>query len=846
MLKVIASSTCDVCFVEYEYDNPPHCIPCGHVSCKSCLESMIAANANSNDPNSARCAFCRTLFEQSGVRRLHVDLGAVPTEIASSDGSETINGDFDGDEDENRALAREAEKLGISVANAIFQKNEEKIRKTATEGQKWVTTQKRVRSGAGFPVLTALTQLAIGNMENFHACQLLEKKLLDSRASEARLLQKVQAFEEVTAREHQKVRALEQELDDLRQSLISTERSLRTTTSSLADATASLAESDTALAAAKIELTSREDVRTERDALKEELQKVKEEAKKMKKELSGAKHELKALKVGAETEGAGGSVVGKVDGKQEDAVEGTADTSWKPKLGRRRSRKMSHSAPKAAAAAAAVAATVAQAVDDSEAFATGSGSGPKKGHSKKSRRKLDAEQTEDEGKDQGDYPKGDDQDRSGEHPRPKGHKERGRGGHRDKNKDKDLDKDDDQPPEAGAATGQPSRSHTAQPDGPETKTPGEKPHKTGRKKKRHASQERATSPERAATAPPGTEIKTQEALDTLVDSIPPKSPGASPSASTPKNTSTPPPTTTGRRGLVQTAAEALARPALSRDGPAMRVLRKAMGRKAASPNASRDLGSASTVVNMTPAPAASPVGSISSAPASSSAPAPAATTSPNSEPPTAEPGPSVDPSQVPRTVAFTPYPLPSVENIAGFGVPTLPHGQGFGSYPMGHSDPSRRFPDSASRPRGPSTPENDPRLANPLPRPPRASEDDPESGYERDFAWAYDPAWDQNRSIRGTGKARDRGDRDRTYDRKQRSTRDRRHLPSEWQDEGVVPVRRYVAADEVPAFSASSRHPFDSMGGYGESPPAYPMYEHGVLDSGMPRKSSYANLRSMK
>ncbi|KAG9084284.1 hypothetical protein FRC06_004138 [Ceratobasidium sp. 370] len=812
---------------------------------------MIAANASSNDPNSARCAFCRTLFEQSGVRRLHVDLGAVPTEVASSDGSETINGDFDGDEDENRALAREAEKLGISVANAIFQKNEEKIRKTANEGQKWVTAQKRVRSGAGFPVLTALTQLAIGNMENFHACQLLEKKLLDSRANEARLLQKVQAFEEVTAREHhttlnelyRKVRALEQELDDLRQSLTSTERSLRTTTSSLADATASLAESDTALAAAKVELTSREDVRTERDALKEELQKVKEEAKKMKKELSGAKHELKALKAGVETEGAGGSGIGKVDGKQEDAVESAVDTPGKPKLGRRRSRKMSHSAPKAAAAAAAVAATVAAAVDDSEVFATGSGS--KKGHSKKSRRKLDAEQTEDEGRDPGDYSKGDDHDRSGEHPRLKGHKERGRERHRDKNKDKDLDKDDDQPPEAGVAVGQPSRSHTTQQDGPETKASGEKPHKTGRKKKRHTSQERATSPERAATAPPGTEIKTQEALDSLANLIPPKSPDATPSASTPKNTSTPPPTTTPRRGLVQTAAEALARPALSRDGPAMRVLRKAMGRKTASPNASHDLGSASTVVNMTPAPAASPVGSTSSAPAASSVPAPATATSPISEALVVEPGPSVDPSQVPRTVAFTPYPLPSVENIAGFGVPTLPHGQGFGSYPMGHSDPSRRFPDSTSRPRGQNTPENDPRLANPLPRPPRASEEDPESGYERDFGWPYDSAWDPNRSMRGTGKARDRGDRDRTYDRKQRSTRDRRHLPSEWQDEGVVPVRRYVAADEVPAFPASSRHLFDSMG-YGESPPAYPMYEHGVLDSGMPRKSSYANLRSMK
>lgn len=794
MLKVIASSTCDVCFVEYEYENPPHCIPCGHVSCKSCLESMIAANANTSDPNTARCAFCRTTFEQSGVRRLHVDLGAVPTEVASSDGSETINGDMDGDEDENRLLAREADKLGVAIANAVFQKNEDKIRKTATEGQKWIGVQKRSRPGAGFPVLTALAQLAIGNMENFHACQLLEKKLLDSRANEGRMIQKIQAFEEVTSREQQKIRTLEQELENLRQSLSSTERSLRTTTSSLADATASLAESDTALAAAKVELASRQDVRAERDALKEELQKVKEDAKRMKKEFSSVKTELKNLKAGgAEPEGSGnaagaGAGAAAGIGKQEETVP--------EKLQRRRSRKMSHSASKAAAAnaAAAVAATVAATVDDSEAFATGSGTGSatKKAHgTKKSRKKVDPEHTEDEGKDPGDY----DHDRSGEHPRSK--KERGRERHREK-----KDKDDDHPPESGIAT---ERPLTAQPDGPE---PKEKVHKSGKKKKRHASQERPGSPERAGTAPPGTEIKTQETLDALADSTPPKSPEpTTPGPSTSKNPSSPPPTTAPRRGLV----ESLSRPGpLSKDGPAMRVLRKAMGRKAASPNASHDLGSSSTVINMTPAPMAaspSPVGSTNSAPSAAS------------------PGTEVDldPSQVPRTVAFTPYPLPPVENIAGFGIPTL-----------GHHYPAQRFPES-NRTRGQSTPENDMRQHYPLPRPPRASEEEPE-GYdrdrERDYMWGYDSTWD--RSGRGTGKGRER-DRDRTYRR--------RHLPNEWQEDPPVQVRRYVAADEVPGLSASSRHAtFD----YGESPPAYPMYEHGMLDGGIPRKSSYANLRNMK
>jgi hypothetical protein len=104
---------------------------------------MIAAN-NSGSEGSARCAFCRSLFEHSGVRRLHVDLGAVPSEVASSDGSETINGD----EDENRSLARDAEKLAVAVANATFERNADRIKAASAEGQNWITRQRRTRPTA--------------------------------------------------------------------------------------------------------------------------------------------------------------------------------------------------------------------------------------------------------------------------------------------------------------------------------------------------------------------------------------------------------------------------------------------------------------------------------------------------------------------------------------------------------------------------------------------------------------------------------------------------------------------------------------------------------------------------
>jgi hypothetical protein len=72
-------------------------------------------------------------------------LGAVPSEVGSSDGSETVNGDA---EDETRMLAREADRLAAAVANAVFEQDEEKIKVTSTEGRNWIATQSQVHRTA--------------------------------------------------------------------------------------------------------------------------------------------------------------------------------------------------------------------------------------------------------------------------------------------------------------------------------------------------------------------------------------------------------------------------------------------------------------------------------------------------------------------------------------------------------------------------------------------------------------------------------------------------------------------------------------------------------------------------
>ncbi|CUA73308.1 viral A-type inclusion protein [Rhizoctonia solani] len=745
----------------------------GHVSCKSCLDSMIAADRGG-----------------SGSARLHVDLGAVPSEVASSDGSETINGDA---EDEARSLAREADRLATAVANAVFEQNEDKIKSTSETGQQWIRTQSQVQRTARFPVLRALSQLAVGNMQNYHACQQLEQKLLDSRANVAQLVERLQTLADVDQRDRQnfeKVRALEQERDDLRVTLTTMERSLRTTTSSLADATASLAESDTALAAAKVELEARESIRTELETVKAELeaaQTARDEYRtslsKTKKELSSTKHELKQLR--ADQDHAAPHTL------KDNAPAADTSGSMPEKLARRRSRKISHSAPKMATGEDG---TVGQKKLDGS-------------RSKKSRHAANGDQTEDERerKEPVDHTT-DDPSKAGEHSKSKGHskdkdrKERSKHRGKDHGDGKPKDKgDDDQPPPDSelACDGQPGVS--------DSKPAGEKSHKSGKsRKKSHTAQVDSLHPlERSASAPPGTEAETLEGLKVSTDSLPHSKAGSSKSpdpvsppagsGSASKNTS--PPTTAPRRGLVETLTK-------GRDG----LLRRAMGRKQPS-NTTNDLGSASTVVNMKPAPGASPSGSSSSGPTSSTSPA---------VDPTAMQG-SSEQLPVPQTGLYSINPLPSVENIAGIGIPgvvhEMSHGQSFGPYPASS-------PHSTVRSRGQTT------------SVPRTSEDRGSDGYDRESTWPYEP-WDQSRR----GKGRDREDR---HERKRSGHR--RHFSNEWHgEESVAPVRHYVAADDVPGMS---RHGFGDIP-YGESPPSYPPLYEQLMDA-LPRKSSFANLRGMK
>ncbi|KAH9896860.1 hypothetical protein C8Q73DRAFT_429842 [Cubamyces lactineus] len=68
MLVLHPNSQCDVCLDYYTANREPHAIGCGHVFCQRCLQSLIRPS----------CPLCRTPFQFSEVRRLHVDKATLP------------------------------------------------------------------------------------------------------------------------------------------------------------------------------------------------------------------------------------------------------------------------------------------------------------------------------------------------------------------------------------------------------------------------------------------------------------------------------------------------------------------------------------------------------------------------------------------------------------------------------------------------------------------------------------------------------------------------------------------------------------------------------------------------
>ncbi|EIM83714.1 uncharacterized protein STEHIDRAFT_31538, partial [Stereum hirsutum FP-91666 SS1] len=77
MLTLEPCSLCDVCADDFGPRNLPHSIPCGHVFCLKCCNTIIE-KATPRTP-SAVCPFCRETFTRETIRLIRIDFGGSPS-----------------------------------------------------------------------------------------------------------------------------------------------------------------------------------------------------------------------------------------------------------------------------------------------------------------------------------------------------------------------------------------------------------------------------------------------------------------------------------------------------------------------------------------------------------------------------------------------------------------------------------------------------------------------------------------------------------------------------------------------------------------------------------------------
>ncbi|KAH9950749.1 hypothetical protein B0H21DRAFT_686066 [Amylocystis lapponica] len=72
MISLLPGSLCDVCAEEYGPHNYPHSIPCGHVMCLHCCNSILEKTSARLSPS---CPFCRVQFTSDTIRLIRIDFG---------------------------------------------------------------------------------------------------------------------------------------------------------------------------------------------------------------------------------------------------------------------------------------------------------------------------------------------------------------------------------------------------------------------------------------------------------------------------------------------------------------------------------------------------------------------------------------------------------------------------------------------------------------------------------------------------------------------------------------------------------------------------------------------------
>jgi len=194
MLTLEPGSLCDVCADEFGPHNLPHCIPCGHVLCLNCCNTILEKTSSRLSPV---CPFCREQFTRGTVRLIRFDFNgsnsgsSTPRRSPTSPRPPLIEDDFPNDlllkasapvfPDPGEARAREARRLESKVARVASKKcSVEEVTALQREVERWLTEVTAAEASSAL-FLSSLLLKAI--LTNHHAFSDASKVAKNAEAS---------------------------------------------------------------------------------------------------------------------------------------------------------------------------------------------------------------------------------------------------------------------------------------------------------------------------------------------------------------------------------------------------------------------------------------------------------------------------------------------------------------------------------------------------------------------------------------------------------------------------------------------------------------------------------------
>ncbi|KAK7691541.1 hypothetical protein QCA50_004940 [Cerrena zonata] len=169
MITLSPGSLCDVCAEEYGPHNYPHCIPCGHVLCRSCCNTILSKATPKTSPS---CPFCREHFASDTVRLIRIDFSpnssgwSTPRQCTAASAHGIVDDTVDDDDPLQANLNRRAEvkRLEQKVARVAEKKcSVEEVTTLHRELQDWLSAHGYVEKATSLRLSSSLLRAILMN-----------------------------------------------------------------------------------------------------------------------------------------------------------------------------------------------------------------------------------------------------------------------------------------------------------------------------------------------------------------------------------------------------------------------------------------------------------------------------------------------------------------------------------------------------------------------------------------------------------------------------------------------------------------------------------------------------------